>query len=122
MILQNSLWSPCAHSRVASCRRVPTWCVLRANNPNWAVSCCFRRPLLLRRPLDQQPFLRAGFAKMIVAMRRPHSQTRKARGDRVGRALPPRDRGPRVCRQRERDLLGLIAAGGGGRGAGGLVA
>src|SRR3954466_1222837 len=29
----------------------------------------FRRPLLLRRPLDQQPFLRAGFAKMIVAMR-----------------------------------------------------
>src|SRR4051795_7087039 len=66
----------------------------------------FRRPLLLRRPLDQQPFLRAGFAKMIVAMRRPHSQTRKARGERVGRALPPRDRGPRVCRQRERDLLG----------------
>src|SRR3954467_501702 len=53
----------------------------------------FRRPLLLRRPLDKQPFLRAGLAKMIVAMRRPHSQTGKARGERVGRALARRDRG-----------------------------
>src|SRR4051794_4748134 len=54
----------------------------------------FRRLLLLRRPLDQQPFLRAGFAQMIVAMRCPHPQAGKARGERVERAFPPRDRGP----------------------------
>src|SRR4028118_1861828 len=52
-----------------------------------------RRLLRLGRPLDQQPFLRARFAKMVVAMRRPHPQTGKARGQLVDGGLPPTARG-----------------------------
>src|SRR4051794_36504698 len=65
-----------------------------------------RRLLLLRGPLDQQPFLWAGFAEGVIAMRRPDPQTGKARGEPIGRALAPRDRGPCVRRQRKRDRLG----------------
>jgi hypothetical protein len=37
-----------------------------------------RRLLLLRGPLDQQPFLWAGFAEVVIAMRRPDPQTGKS--------------------------------------------
>ena len=61
---------------------------------------------LLGGPLDQKPLLRAGFAEIVVAMRRPDSQAGKARGEQVDSALAPRDRGPRSRRQGERNFLG----------------
>jgi transposase InsO family protein len=38
----------------------------------------FRWFILLGGPLNQQPFLRAGFAEMVVAMRQPHPRTGEA--------------------------------------------
>ena len=67
-----------------------------------------RRFLLLGRPLDQQPFLRAGLTKMVVAVRRPDPQTDKAGGQMIDATLAPREHGPCVSRQGERDLLGRL--------------
>src|ERR1044072_3582218 len=52
--------------------------------------------LLAFRPLDQEPLLRARFAQPGVAMSGPPAPPCEARGEPIGDALAPGDRGPRL--------------------------
>src|SRR5215210_2178175 len=61
--------------------------------------------LLSLGPLDQEPFLRAQFAQPVIAMSGSHPYPRKARGEPIGCALAPGDRGPRLVRQSKRQRL-----------------
>ena len=65
----------------------------------------FGRLALALRPLDQQPFFRSRLRAPFVAMGRANPQARKARAQRLGRALTPFDRSPRPLRQTERKRL-----------------
>jgi hypothetical protein len=55
----------------------------------------FGRLLLALGPLDQQPFLRVRFGKLLVAVRRANAQAGEARGERRGGAVAPTDGLPR---------------------------
>ena len=55
----------------------------------------FGRLLLALGPLDQQPFLRARFGELLVAVRRANAQAGEARGERRGGAFAPTDGLPR---------------------------
>src|SRR6202030_4781506 len=57
------------------------------------------------RPLDQEPLFSAQLAQQVVAMRRPHSPPRKARGEPIRGSLAPSDRLPRLLRQAEGECL-----------------
>src|SRR3712207_8178696 len=53
-----------------------------------------REPILARlifsvRPLDQEPFVRARLAALLIAVGRTHPQAVKARGERLGCARTP---------------------------------
>src|SRR3990170_3962453 len=50
-------------------------------------------------PLDEQPLHGARLAAVRIAVRGPHAQPREARTHAPARALPPRDRAPRLRRQ-----------------------
>ena len=60
---------------------------------------------LARRPLDQQPFLGPRRAQRVIAMRRAHAASGKARGEPRVRALPPGDLVPSLVRQAKRQRL-----------------
>src|ERR1041384_5099145 len=49
--------------------------------------------LLAFRPLDQEPLLRARFAQPVIAMSGAHPHAGEARGEPIGDALAPGDRG-----------------------------
>src|SRR4051795_12149943 len=57
------------------------------------------------RPLDQKPFRRARFAQPIIAMSGSHPHPCKARGEPVGYALAPGNRGPRLRPKSKRQRL-----------------
>src|SRR5271169_5974132 len=59
------------------------------------------------RPLDQQRLLRA--CRGAPDRRGAHPHAGKARAQRIGRAVAPRDGAPGVFRQAERQLLGAHA-------------
>ena len=51
----------------------------------------FGRLVLAFRPLNQQPLLRPAVSETAITMRDPNVDTRKARGQPVGRTFPPLD-------------------------------
>src|SRR5271163_3936090 len=53
------------------------------------------------RPLDQKPLFSTQLAQQVVAMRRPHSPSGKARGEPIRGSLAPSDRLPGLWRQPE---------------------
>ena len=55
----------------------------------------FGRLLLALGPLDQQPFLRARFGELLVAVRRANAQAGEARDEQRGTAFAPADGLPR---------------------------
>src|SRR5207245_4864847 len=73
----------------------------------------FGRVDLALGPFDQQPFFCQQFREQI-AVGGAHANAREARGQPIGRALPPTDRAPSMLGQAEREFLdrdqiGLVA-------------
>src|SRR5260221_9690119 len=65
----------------------------------------FGRRVLAFGPLDQQPFFGAALGEIIIAMGGTHTNPRKARGQRLGRAFAPCDGTPGSCWQGQRPFL-----------------
>src|SRR6266542_202969 len=65
----------------------------------------FGRLVLTFGPLDQQPLFRPAVGEHVVTMRETNAHASQARGYRLGRPLPPRDRAPGVFRKAESELL-----------------
>src|SRR3954469_1281765 len=61
--------------------------------------------LLVFRPLDQEPFLRAQLIQPVVAMSGSHPHPCEARGEPIGDALAPGDLGPRRRPKSKRQRL-----------------
>src|SRR5215210_4421646 len=61
--------------------------------------------LLALRPLDQEPFLRARLIQPVIAMSGSHPHPCEARGEPIGDALAPGDRGPRLWPKSKRQRL-----------------
>src|SRR5215208_866175 len=61
--------------------------------------------LLALRPLDQEPFLQARLIQPVIAMSGSHPHLCKARGEPIGCALAPGDRGPRLRLKSKRQRL-----------------
>jgi len=65
----------------------------------------FGRLVLALWSLDQQPLFRPAFGEIVIAMRHTNAHARKARGQVLGRTLPPLDRAPSALWQAEGELL-----------------